>query len=57
MALFRRTDDPEEVCAIVDAACRKQRVQAHGQLRRTLEPQTSERAPGEQTRSEPGAER
>jgi hypothetical protein len=38
MALFRRTDDPDEVCAIVDAACREQRVQAEGQFRRTLAP-------------------
>jgi uncharacterized protein (TIGR00730 family) len=35
MALFRRTDDAEEVCAIVDAACREQRAQARAQLRRT----------------------
>jgi uncharacterized protein (TIGR00730 family) len=35
MALFRRTDDAEEVCAIVDAACREQRAQAQAELRRT----------------------
>jgi uncharacterized protein (TIGR00730 family) len=35
MTLFRRSDDAEEVCAIVDAACREQRAQARGQLRRT----------------------
>jgi uncharacterized protein (TIGR00730 family) len=34
-ALFRRTDDPEEICRIVDVACREQRAQAQGQLRRT----------------------
>jgi uncharacterized protein (TIGR00730 family) len=35
MALLHRTDDAEEVCAIVDAACRRQHAQARGQLRRT----------------------
>jgi uncharacterized protein (TIGR00730 family) len=35
MALFRRSDDPEEICAIVDAACREQRAQARAQPRRT----------------------
>jgi uncharacterized protein (TIGR00730 family) len=35
MALFRRSDDPDEVCAIVDLACREQRTQAQGQVRRT----------------------
>jgi uncharacterized protein (TIGR00730 family) len=35
MALLHRSDDPEEICALVGAACRKQRAQAEGQLRRT----------------------
>jgi uncharacterized protein (TIGR00730 family) len=35
MALFHRTDDAEEICALVGAACRKQRAQAERQLRRT----------------------
>jgi uncharacterized protein (TIGR00730 family) len=35
MALFHRTDDAEEICTLVGAACRKQRAQAEGQLRRT----------------------
>jgi uncharacterized protein (TIGR00730 family) len=36
MALFRRSDDPREICAIVDAACREQRAQARAQPRRTV---------------------
>ena len=38
MALLQRTDDPAEVCAIVEAGCAGQRAQAAAAPRRTLDP-------------------
>ena len=43
IALLHRTDDPEEICALVGAACRKQRAQAEGQFRRTVSPASPSR--------------
>lgn len=50
IGLLRRSDDPAEICAIVDAACRAQHVQTREQPRRTAvrdtaEPDFAERAP------------
>jgi uncharacterized protein (TIGR00730 family) len=38
MALFHRTDDPQEICAIVAAACTGQRLQAEQLQRHTANP-------------------
>ncbi|MFI4990261.1 MAG: TIGR00730 family Rossman fold protein [Solirubrobacterales bacterium] len=38
MALLKRTDDPQEICAIVDRACRRQREQAERVTRRSIDP-------------------
>jgi uncharacterized protein (TIGR00730 family) len=40
MALMRRCEDPQEICAIVDAACASQREQAEQLPRRTADPAT-----------------
>lgn len=38
MALLQRADDPQEICAIVDHACRRQREQAERATRRGADP-------------------